>query len=578
MSQQHRQYDANSKLLSRFYAPLTLLKVLDPCRGAQQPDLILDTSFNEQATLWRDFLDQLAYLCDFEKGGDTVTAIAVQRNAEYPIFWLATNCPRPRTRTKARKHLSRVLGLLDEIHTTQKPVSDVENDILSRCLASSSQRIKVYSSLLMKAIREARRMLKQRTDSEAVILSNEIKRLASLVSKPDQLCSHAYNLRKHTQLMEILNRHHHAHSNRGVWSDIRHHIGRLGSWTKAVRIVIRGAMTFPQRFESAQVRVIVTSDKADIPNKCNLTSLDDIVRRTLPVTQHSLVEELCEALATTNDVTNIQEEFWDIYAKIKPRPHAELLVLEHFHQKRLEFTANERYIGCSKPSCYCCHIYMQCHPGRFSPRPTHGNLWIQWAPPLVLPPASRNPNAPRPQNHHTFKMLQAMLIPIRLDLQEQIMSRRPKRKKEPDSTTGMSSVAIMHHGIGVPDTGTLADSTTVVLNTTTLESYHIHDDDKDPFESIGNASSTPSSIDCQADRNSPQFSARSDGEPLDYDTSLDADIDLSVPDHSGEKTSISTHSSCNITATTGNSGQTTLADNEDSDDEGGVLIFQGRKR
>ncbi|RVX73268.1 hypothetical protein B0A52_02910 [Exophiala mesophila] len=165
MSQQHRRNDANSKLLSRFYAPLTLLKVLDPCRGAQQPDLTADTSSNEQATLWRDFLDQLAYLCDFEKGGDTVTAIAVQRNAEYPIFWLATNCPRPKTRTKARKHLSLVLGLLDEIHTTQKPVFDVENDILSRCLASSSQRIKVYSSFLMKAIGEARRLLKRRTDS-----------------------------------------------------------------------------------------------------------------------------------------------------------------------------------------------------------------------------------------------------------------------------------------------------------------------------------------------------------------------------------------------------------------------------
>ncbi|RVX73267.1 hypothetical protein B0A52_02909 [Exophiala mesophila] len=311
-------------------------------------------------------------------------------------------------------------------------------------------------------------------------------------------------------------------------------------------------MTFPQRFESAQVRVIGTSDKGDVPSKCTLTSLDDIVRRTLPAAQNSLVEELCEALATTNEVTNIQEEFWDIYAKIKPRPHAELLVLEHFHQNRLEFTANERYIGCSKPSCYCCHIYMQCHPGRFSLRPTHGNLWIQWAPPLALPPASRNPNAPRPQNHHTFKMLQAMLIPIRLDLQEQIMSRRPKRRKEPDSTTGISSVAVMRHEISMLDTGTLADSTIVALNTTTLESYHIHDDDKVPFESIGSTPSTPSSIDCQADDdwNSPQFSARSDGEPLDYDTSLDADIGLSVPDHSDEKASISTHSGWNtITAT-----------------------------
>lgn len=360
--------------------------------------------------------------------------------------------------------------------------------------------------------------------------------------------------------MEILDRRHHAHSNRGVWSDIRHYLGRLGSWTKAVRILRRGARTFPERFESAQVRVIGNNGPADKPDTVDLTSLNDVVRRMVPAKQTSLVEQLCQALTEADVVAGIDVEFWEHYANIKPRPHAELLVLEHFYHKQLEFTADDRYIGCSKPSCYCCHIYMQCHPGRFSPRPSHGNLWTHWAPPYPLPLAlpRGSSNAPRPQDHHTFKMLQAMLIPIRRDLQDQIMSRRPKRAKLPDSTTGISSVVV--HDVDV-DVDALTARKTV-------DSYHIQLHEE-PSGSIGGASSV--SIALQAEGlEDPESSGRSDGEHLDYDrleiSSLKLPITIEYgPDH-GERTR-----SCrgwNIDCES-------VEDAEDSDT--GVLIFTGRK-
>lgn len=244
--------------------------------------------------------------------------------------------------------------------------------------------------------------------------------------------------------MEILHRRHAAHSHRGIWSDIRHYLGRLGCWSKAVKILILGAMKFPQRIENAQVDFIGPNGPADLPNKLQFTDLKDVVKRMLPADQASVVEQLSQALMEADAVAQVEERFRDEYAKIKPRPHAELLLLEHFHHNALEFATDDRYIGCSKPSCYCCHIYMQCHPGQFTPRPCHGNLWIQWAPPHPLPLADRGAakNTARPQEHHTFKMLQKMLVYIRRDLQEQILSRRPRRAKQPDSTTGMSSVVL----------------------------------------------------------------------------------------------------------------------------------------
>jgi hypothetical protein len=63
-------------------------------------------------------------------------------------------------------------------------------------------------------------------------------------------------------------------------------------------------------------------------------------------------------------------------------------------------------------------------------------------------------NKPRPHaellvlDHYTSQMLQKMLFSIRQDLQDQILSRRPKRKRLPDSTTGISSVIYEIHTAG----------------------------------------------------------------------------------------------------------------------------------
>ncbi len=37
--------------------------------------------------------------------------------------------------------------------------------------------------------------------------------------------------------------------------------------------------------------------------------------------------------------------------------HAETLMMEHFYFNQLHFFGNDRYIGCSKPSCYYCDLW-----------------------------------------------------------------------------------------------------------------------------------------------------------------------------------------------------------------------------
>jgi hypothetical protein len=72
----NRVLDRFPKLLRRFYEPL-VLSVLNPVRGIRfsNNDYRLDDSLDE---LRRSFINGLATICDSHKGGDTVTAAALQ--------------------------------------------------------------------------------------------------------------------------------------------------------------------------------------------------------------------------------------------------------------------------------------------------------------------------------------------------------------------------------------------------------------------------------------------------------------------------------------------------------------------
>jgi hypothetical protein len=163
MAQSHL-LNPNMRLLRRFYEPLVLLRVLDPTRGAHRPDLITERGLDENSKLWRNYLDQLSFVCDSEKGGDTVTAVAAQRTNEMPIYWLASNS---NSSNKARAHLIWIFARLNLLYSTD-PISidQLHKEINARCIKFSSQRIKTYVTLLLKDIEQVKRFTKDSTNRE----------------------------------------------------------------------------------------------------------------------------------------------------------------------------------------------------------------------------------------------------------------------------------------------------------------------------------------------------------------------------------------------------------------------------
>lgn len=149
LSKSPRPYNTN-RLFRRFYEPLVLLSALDP-KGQQRirrPAIErADTSYMTLVERRRLFLDQLSYVCDSTKGGDTVTAMALQERPSGVIFWITANSEVP---ASTLSFLKTLLGTLQDIPPDQDD-SDrdaTEARVAQMCIRFCSRRISVYHKLI----------------------------------------------------------------------------------------------------------------------------------------------------------------------------------------------------------------------------------------------------------------------------------------------------------------------------------------------------------------------------------------------------------------------------------------------
>jgi hypothetical protein len=147
----------NPKLQNRFYEAIVLLNLLSKSQGdhidedptgvtAEPSDLVGSCGIR------RNFLKQLAYICDSEKGGDTTTAIGAEQTPEGLVLWIASNrC--------SSLHAQRVKNYLDDIllrlrHLQKDRENDVEQYIVSKSAKFCSQRLTDYRKLLETPLNE----------------------------------------------------------------------------------------------------------------------------------------------------------------------------------------------------------------------------------------------------------------------------------------------------------------------------------------------------------------------------------------------------------------------------------------
>ncbi|OAT13011.1 hypothetical protein BDBG_08286 [Blastomyces gilchristii SLH14081] len=451
-----RRYpNKRERLLRRFYEPLVLLHTLGSTRGIHtkpEPSLPLDSSSVRDCR--RGFLNELAYVCDYDKGGDTVTAIGLESTPQGSTFWVASNTS---PAAKVIPFLKVLLQTLERIANVNAPSQGDKEDIAKLCIYFGSKRIKKYRSIFSRELEGCTKYIE--TNKETLGgLDLWLRRFSN--SDPNNLvplCQLAFEKRKSQEmnrLKELSAEPLYKTSKDAIhhkFSRLRHYIGRLGHHIRAANSLVSTAPNLRHILDGFSVRAITTParaewlppiDEAAVREK---TLLDKVLVRMLPAKSPQL-EFYQQQLRKMDETTQISYRFLIPYTDptIRPRVHAEIQVLEHFHEKGLQFEDSDRYIACSKPACYCCKLYFRHHPGSFEEPASHCKIYLNWRPPDVntrIDASAANGEEDKDGQIRQRNILNAMIQDIRRDALHQIAEKQKPSNWHPDSCTGITSTA-----------------------------------------------------------------------------------------------------------------------------------------
>jgi hypothetical protein len=214
----------------------------------------------------------------------------------------------------------------------------------------------------------------------------------------------------------------------------RHYLGRLGSHLRAAKVLVAAGSRMPGLLDSCAVRPRQSPKPPSLPPPTDhLTTLTGILGRMLPKGSRDIAQYQ-EALAVMNTKFKLQDRLIDVYQdkSFRPRVHAELNLLDYFYSENLAFVDDDKFIGCSKPACYCCYHYICQHPGGFVRPPSHGVRYLNWRPPDLPDTAGEQ------EQNHQRDVLNKVIAQIRQDTLRHIERRGGRSQWRPDSTTGIT--------------------------------------------------------------------------------------------------------------------------------------------
>jgi hypothetical protein len=217
---------------------------------------------------------------------------------------------------------------------------------------------------------------------------------------------------------------------------IRYYIGRLNHTVKAVKALITASLMLPQLFDDVKVARVVPDPKSPPPLQDRKPTLEAIAGRM--TSNPTVIASLREALRDMDHKFNLSSELATACKSTnwRPRVHAELTLLHKFWTESLEFVDRDRYIGCSKPACYCCYHYIVAHPGRFVVPASHNNTYLNWKAPDVYDAGDTVLIKARES------ILNTLAMRIRNEVEGQILERRGPARWRPDSLTEISTVRV----------------------------------------------------------------------------------------------------------------------------------------
>lgn len=426
------RFDKHQRLLNRFFEPLFLLLALGKTRGEHFPGPV---EGNSKQSIRRKFFNNIAYLCDYTKGGDSTSAIGIEECDDCYNFWIASN----QTSTEIRDFVEQSLSEIRyHLSLEQSLRSEDAQRFIHKCIAFAQPRINKEAKILSNVFKKCIRYLEQGQSNDIEL----VKWIQSFDLKDNvALCERAYETRKAPEMKELTDRgktegdESEVSDRAAYFQSARHLLGRLGHHVRAPKQILEDAPKLGELLsQNYFVRQIPLCKSVAAPEPDGLTTLESMLGRMLPANASNL-GGYKDALLNLDRQLNLQERVINQYKTktFQPQVHAEIQVLEYFYSKDLRFIDDDRYINCSKPACYCCHLYIRHHPLGVVEPASHKNIYPNWGP-HFLPEGMNDPGY-----RHQLNMLQKMLETIRKEALAQIKSKAHGPRGHRDTTTGITS-------------------------------------------------------------------------------------------------------------------------------------------
>ncbi|KAJ5556446.1 hypothetical protein N7494_000361 [Penicillium frequentans] len=442
--------------LRLLYEPLCLLYTLSQVRGDRiKPSEILQ----EEPGLtgpkgYRAFVDAIAYICAYRKEAGYVTAVALEETPNEIVILLAANNDIDNKVISLLEIVHRILSWVISNHTVrlgEKEGQKVLKFLVDCVLSLNAPKIFQYYqqvnrtvSLVMDRLRteSTLKVLRLRADLDSIIKLRAW--FAANLSKD------GIPLQESDMAILALS----SYSDRELFKALHNHAGnaeqtrnferlfkllyKLGKHVaQCKRLILATIGLRSQLARGLRIETINGSPEKRITLMARTCNIQMISNRMFSVTaQRERFLRQLQQIYLEDDLDRVLSR--DL-CKSKTRVHAELLVLDHFEQTQGRFLfEQDRYIGCSKPACYLCHLFISCHPGHYATPPSHQKLYMSWRLPDIQASGSNAAIRYRDQQD----ILSRMTDTVRRNLRNDIATNAGRRMNHADSTAGGTSTII----------------------------------------------------------------------------------------------------------------------------------------
>ncbi|KIL88665.1 hypothetical protein FAVG1_07912 [Fusarium avenaceum] len=253
------------------------------------------------------FVNKLAQVCDNERGGDTVTALAVLQGSCGPHYVFGSNAKDARALETTKSFVKELLDLVG------KNPEDLKTAALGKralwfILSFNIARLREYLQHLGMAVQECLESCRRKEEDEAI---SDCETLIRAIKSPGQIAIDPL-ISQRAKDGEI--------TRSEPWCKLRHFLGRWLSYRQAALGIVAVSERWPELFQDFEITMLPSGSR--LPNPILRSDLTSSI-----IVQHIIAEEKIQDLQLSQVADGLQQlgvddvirQFHDS-RKFKPKP------------------------------------------------------------------------------------------------------------------------------------------------------------------------------------------------------------------------------------------------------------------